>query len=154
MGGPVGQAVYALKYHNLRALAPALGGLMASCVQAEGLGGDALVPVPLHPRRLRERGYNQAELLAKRMGRLLGAPVAPRGLARVRYTPAQARTENREARQANVAAAFRARDSFDGQRVLLVDDVCTTGATLEACAAALREAGAQEVWGVTLAREL
>ena len=133
---------------------PTLGGLMASCVQKAGLEGDALVPVPLHPRRLRERGYNQAELLAQQMGRRLGVPVAARSLVRVRNTPAQARSENRETRRANVAAAFRAKDAFDGRRVLLVDDVCTTGATLEACAAALREAGAQEVWGVTLAREL
>ena len=150
----MGQAVYALKYRNLRALAPVLGGLMASEVQNARLDVELLVPVPLHPRRLRERGYNQAELLAQQMGRRLGVPVAVRGLVRVRHTPAQARTENRETRRANVAAAFRARDSFDGRRVLLVDDVCTTGATLEACAAALREAGAHEVWGVTLAREL
>ncbi|MBI4234330.1 MAG: ComF family protein, partial [Chloroflexi bacterium] len=79
MEGPVRPAVYALKYRNLRALAPLLGGLMASHVQREGPRSEVLAPVPLHPRRLRERGYNQSELLAREMGRQIGVPVASRG---------------------------------------------------------------------------
>lgn len=154
MGDAVQQAVYALKYHNLRALAPTLGALMASHVQQAGVMADVLVPVPLHPHRWRERGYNQAELLAKEMGRQLGLPVASKGLTRVKHSDPQARAASREERRANVEGAFLAKALFQGQRVLLVDDVCTTGATLESCALALRQAGAASAWGVTFAKEL
>ncbi len=154
MGDVIRQAVYALKYHNLRALAPTLGALMASHVQQAGVTADVLAPVPLHPHRWRERGYNQAELLAKEMGRQLSLPVASQGLARVKHSQPQARATSREERRANVEDAFLAKGSFQGQRVFVVDDVCTTGATLESCAAALRQAGSAGVWGVTFAKEL
>ncbi len=154
MDDVVRQAVYALKYHNLRALAPTLGALMAAHVQQAGVTADVLVPVPLHPHRWRERGYNQAELLAKEIGRRLSLPVAPHGLARVKHSDPQARAASREERRANVEDAFLAKASFLGQRVLLVDDVCTTGATLESCAASMLQAGAARVWGVTLAKEM
>ena len=150
MGESVSQGVYALKYRNLRALAPVMGDLMAAYLQRVGLEVDVLAPVPLHPRRLRQRGYNQAELLARAVGRSLDVSVIPSALVRVRHGQPQIRALSREERKANVADAFRSQTLFDGQRVLLVDDVCTTGATLEACASAVRQAGAAEVWGVTL----
>jgi ComF family protein len=111
------------------------------------------VPVPLHPSRLAERGYNQSSLLARRVARHLGAPFAPLALARARDTPKQA-TLDREARLANVAGAFRVREPTRvyGRAVLLVDDVSTTGATLAACAQALQAAGASAVATAVLAR--
>ena len=153
LDGTIRQAVHGLKYSNLRALAPVLGALLADYLEGVAPSADVLVPVPLHSRRLRQRGYNQAELLAQEVGRHLGTSVAPKGLARVKHSQPQARAENRLERRANVAEAFLAVERFDGRRVLLVDDVCTTGATLEACASAMRQAGAREVWGATLVRE-
>ena len=110
---------------------------------------DAVVPVPLHPSRRRERGFNQAEDLANH----IGLPVV-RALKRTRHTATQTVLPAAE-RQANVAGAFvaarQARDIRD-RAVLLIDDVRTTGATLEACAKALRDAGAREVCALTAAR--
>jgi ComF family protein len=111
-------------------------------------GADVLVPVPLHPRRQRARGFNQAQELAGS----LALPVLPI-LKRTRYTPSQ--TDLPAARRhANVRGAFRLRRRADirGLRVVLVDDVCTTGATLEACARVLRDAGAADVSAITAAR--
>ncbi|MEK7873718.1 MAG: ComF family protein [Chloroflexota bacterium] len=151
--GPVQAAVRALKYHNLRVVASPLGVEMARYLQAWGVGLDIVVPVPLHPRRLRERGYNQAELLARALGKETGLSVQPEALARVRDTPAQARAPSAAERRRNVTGAFSAREVVRGRRALLVDDVCTTGATLSACAEALLAAGAAQVWGLTVARE-
>ena len=112
-----------------------------------------LVPVPLHEDRLRERGYNQSALLARAMAD--GEPALPvdeESLVRIRATASQT-TLNRVERRANMAGAFACRDGrLAGKRVLLIDDVCTTGATLEACAVACRAAGAASVWGLTLTR--
>jgi ComF family protein len=113
------------------------------------------VPVPLHPRRERQRGYNQAHLLAKEAGSRLEIPVAPQALSRLSNTATQAKSPGAEERRDNVRDAFRCLHPIlvNGLEVVLVDDVCTTGATLEACAVALKEAGAVSVWGVALARE-
>ena len=95
-----------------------------------------------------------AALLARELSRLCGLSLAERGLARRRNTPPQARSVDAEARKRNVADAFIAdRRRVEGRRVLLIDDVMTTGATLDACARALREAGAASVWALTFARE-
>ncbi|MBI4233214.1 MAG: ComF family protein [Chloroflexi bacterium] len=153
MEGAIREAVHRLKYSNLRAIAPALAGLLAEHLQAHPVPADLIVPVPLHPRRERQRGFNQAALLAKEAGRRLRLPLVERALARVRDSPPQARSASREERRANVQGAFMARQGFQGRCVLLVDDVCTTGATLEACAGALRNAGASSIWALTLARE-
>ena len=111
--------------------------------------------MPLHPRRERSRGYNQSLLLAREAGKVLGLPVEWNALRRLRPTPSQARSATQEERQANVAGAFVAEPALvQGQRVLVIDDVCTTGATLEACAIAMKQAGATSVWGLTLAREV
>jgi ComF family protein len=113
---------------------------------------DVIVPVPLHPARLRRRGYNQAALLARELGRRVGLPVEERALQRVRATRSQMRLSAADRRR-NVQGAFRCADGrVRGRRVLLLDDVCTTGATLEACADALRAGGAESVWALTLAR--
>jgi len=151
--GPVREAVHALKYNHLSALARPMGGMMAACVEAEALPVDLVVPVPLFGRRQRLRGYNQSALLAREVARLNGLPLAEGGLARRRDTPPQARSVDAEARRRNVADAFAERRRVEGRRVLLIDDVMTTGATLDACARALRQAGAASVWALTFARE-
>jgi ComF family protein len=116
---------------------------------------DAVVPVPLHPRRLKERGYNQSELLARELGKLISLPVVTGELIRKKNTLPQARTTSVEERRMNIAGAFacssqRLRD----RRVLLIDDVSTSATTLDACAAALKESGAISVWGLVVAREI
>ena len=111
---------------------------------------DALVPVPLHPRRLRRRKFNQAALLANRVGRLAGVGVRADWLHRVKDTASQGR-KSASGRKRNVAGAFRAGGDAAG-RIVLVDDVMTTGATLEACALALSRAGAAQVDALCLAR--
>ena len=155
MEGTIREAVHRLKYNNLRAIAPTLGRLLADFLDSQQVPGQVLVPVPLHPRRERQRGYNQANLLTKEAGGKLGIPVVPRILSRLSNTPPQAKSPGAQERRANVQGSFRCLHPFlaNGLEVILLDDVCTTGATLEACALALKEAGSASVWGVTLARE-
>ncbi len=129
--------------------------LSADYLQLNPLPGEAIVPVPLHPRRLRERGYNQSGLLAKELGRLTNLPVIEDSLIRVKEARPQVRASNVKERRRNVANAFICRDEkVSGKQIILVDDVCTSGATLESCAAALKSKGAIMVWGLTLAREI
>ncbi|MBI4200868.1 MAG: ComF family protein [Chloroflexi bacterium] len=155
MEGAVRAAVHALKYQNLRALAPTLGQLLGSHILEIALPADLVVPVALHTKRQRSRGYNQSLLLAQEAGRVAGLPVAEGALRRIRHTPAQAQRARQEERWANVADAFEAEVGCVKDRgILLIDDVCTTGATLEACSLALKQAGASRVWGVALAREV
>ncbi|MSQ22801.1 MAG: ComF family protein [Dehalococcoidia bacterium] len=155
MEGAIRQVVHGLKYQYVRALAPDLGHLLSEFIAGSNLPADVLVPVPLHPRRERSRGYNQSLLLARETGKVVGLPVDDKALRRIRATPSQARSSSQKERRANVANAFAAETSLaEGRRILLVDDVCTTGATPEACAIALKEAGATSVWGLTLAREV
>jgi ComF family protein len=114
-----------------------------------------MVPVPLHHKRLRERGYNQSHLLAQELSKLTGLPLADNCLIRKRHTPPQARTTTVDERQSNVADAFSCRDRrLENKQVLLIDDVSTSGSTLDACAQALKAAGASSVWGLVLAREV
>jgi ComF family protein len=151
----VREALHALKFRGQRALAVPLGALLVEATRA-GLPGGApqlLVPVPLHPRRERERGFNQAALLARRVGRAWGCAV--RGDVLVRTVATRSQTElDAAARRANVRDAFRARRSalVEGRHVVLVDDVLTTGATLSECARCLRAAGAAAVGALTVAR--
>jgi competence protein ComFC len=153
--GVIRRAVHELKYRNLRALAPFLAGLLYEYLVANPIPADVLLPVPLHRKRLRERGYNQSALVAEELGCLCGLPVAANGLLRLHYTSPQARSAGVSERQRNVAGAFACPDArFRDKIVLLIDDVSTSGATLNACAGALKAAGAAQVWGLTLAREI
>ena len=151
--GAIRDAIHSFKYENARAAAPLLGRLLAEYLTDNPLPGEVLTPVPLHPRKLRERGYNQAELLAREMGKIVGLPVEAKRLYRVRNTPAQARTASRQQRLDNIADAFAVRGDLTGRALILIDDVSTTGSTLTAAAAALKQAGAASVWALTLARE-
>jgi ComF family protein len=150
--GPLRQAVHALKYENTLSLAAPMGKIMIGAWQRSGLPEmDLIVPVPLHTRRQAERGYNQSVLLARSLGRSVGVPVGEQILIRQRATRPQVGLDQAE-RQRNVEGAFACRGPVTGKTLAVVDDVCTTGATLEACADALKAAGAASVWGFTLAR--
>jgi ComF family protein len=153
--GAIRQAIHELKYRNLKAISGCLATLLANYLQSEPVKGEILVPVPLHHRRLRERGYNQSSLLVGELGKIIALPVIDDSLWRLKDSPPQARTTTVEERRRNVKKAFACRDDkLNGENVILIDDVCTSGATLEACAGVLKSAGAASVWGLTLAREI
>jgi ComF family protein len=150
--GELRDAIHRLKFGGRRALANPLGDLaLEQCGASLPAAIDALIPVPLARDRERERGFNQAELLARRIGRRAAVPTRPRWLTRRRPTRPQSDLSAAE-RRANVRDAFQASDRVAGRHVLLVDDVLTTGATLEACARALRAAGARRIGVLTVAR--
>ncbi len=153
--GVLRSAILALKYRGRTRLVPFLAMLLAVPLATRPLEVDLVVPVPLTRARQRARGFNQAELLARPLAQARDWALAPAALARTRETAQQTRLPAR-ARRTNVAGAFAVPDpaAVQGQRILLVDDVCTTGATLEACAVALLEAGAAGVWGLVVAREV
>jgi len=151
--GPVQEVLHALKYRGAIDLALPLSALLLQAWEKYAYASDWLIPVPLHPRRERKRGYNQAALLALALGARLQLPVAPRALQRVRHTVSQTHL-NREERRKNVAEAFALAPGLDvsGLRITLIDDVATTGATLDACAGVLLAGGAREVTALTVAR--
>jgi len=153
--GTMRQAIHQLKYQNLKAISSSLAVLLADYLLLNPLPGEVLVPVPLHPRRLRERGYNQAVLLAKELSRLITLPVITDCLIRVKEAKPQVRTTTVTERRKNVTGAFICHgDKINGKQIILVDDVCTSGATLEACATALKNNGAVSIWGLTIAMEI
>ncbi len=150
-------AIRALKFRGHRRLARPLGRLMAE--KARDIPGfldgiTLVVPVPLHPRRMAERGFNQSALLAGEIARTLGLQLATDALVRVRETETQTSLD-RKKRLVNVRGAFAAREhpSLGGAHILLVDDVMTTGATAEACSRALRSSGARSIKVISLARD-
>lgn len=149
-GGPMADAIRRLKYDNRPDLAAPLGRMLAEA--GAHLSGcvDAVVPVPLHARRRRERGFDQAALLAKPVARLLDVRLRVRALVRLRHTPPQAERTLAD-RLSNMRGAFTARRSLAEQRILLIDDVQTTGATLAAASHALKDAGVAEVHTLALA---
>ncbi|HET9753053.1 MAG TPA: phosphoribosyltransferase family protein, partial [Myxococcales bacterium] len=146
-GGALAEAIHRLKYEGREDLGAALPVLFAGCAVPKS---DVVAPIPLHPRRLRQRGYDQASLLARGAARQFGLPVAPL-LSRVRDTGQQV-GRDRLARALNVRGAFAPAAGVQGLRVCLVDDVMTTGATASAAAEALLSAGAARVEVRTLAR--
>lgn len=150
----VREGVHRYKFGGGRVHARLFGDLMAQCLRDRWDGPVDLVTwAPLHPKRRAGRGYDQAELLARRVGELTGTPVEG-VLEKVRATAVQSQAGEDGARQANVRGAYAAVPGLDltGKRVALVDDVATSGATLSECAAALHRAGAECVVGLTLAR--
>ena len=143
--GPGRKGLLRFKFQGGSAAADPLGALIVQCA-AEHLSGefDTLSWVPVSRRRLRERGYDQAQLLAQAAGRVWG--VRPeRLLEKVRDNPAQSGLEGAEARQENVRNVYQALPAAAGKRILLIDDICTTGATLSECARVLTQAGAVSV---------
>lgn len=150
----VREAMRRYKFQGGRVHAKLFGQLMAQCLQDRWDGSiDLITWAPLHPKRKRKRGYDQAELLAQRVGELTDTPVE-NTLEKIRATSVQSQTGEDEARKANVQGAYRALPDLDlaGKRVVLVDDVATSGATLAECASALRQAGAGPIVGLTFAR--
>jgi ComF family protein len=154
-GGVIRQAVHQLKYDNLKAIAPLLANFLHDFLLENPMPGDALVPVPIHKKRERERGYNQSSLIARELSRMTGLPLVEDCLIRKVNTPPQVRTTSALERHRNIANAFACiNNHVAGKRVLLVDDVSTSGATLNACARILKAAGATSVWGLTIALEI
>jgi ComF family protein len=157
LDGPLREAIYGLKYAYIQDLAEPLGDMLIEHYCRDPLPADALIPVPLHRRRHRERGYNQSALLAQRLGKGVQLPVRQDLLHRHRYTRSQTRLNVQE-RSRNVQGAFSCIDrhktstAVRGKDLLLIDDVATTGATLRACAQVLRDRGARSVWALTVAR--
>lgn len=149
-GGPVADGIQRFKYDGRSELGAALGSLMADHAHPWADKVDAVVPVPLHWGRRRSRGYDQAALLARPVAKALRVPVLLRGLRRVRNTPSQVDLPHGE-RQQNIAGAFAPWRLRGLGRVLLVDDVRTTGATLRAASEALRAGGVSEVHPFVLA---
>jgi ComF family protein len=153
-GGAAREAVHALKYDGLAAIAGTMAEAMAGSLGAWEPAATALVPVPLAGRRRRSRGYNQSELLARELSRRCGLPVNRGLLIRRRATPPLARAADEAARRAAVEGAFAVRpEAKPAGALLLVDDVMTSGATLDACARALVTAGHGPVYALTFARE-
>jgi ComF family protein len=153
--GIIRQAVHKLKYQNIRALAGLLAEFLYDFMEESPVTGEVLVPVPLHGKRLRERGYNQSALLANELSKLSGLPVEDNCLVRHRHAPPQARSANVRERRENIAGAFTCRGSgLQNKRVILIDDVSTSGITLNACAEVLKASGVTSVWGLVVALEL
>ncbi len=149
------RAIVLLKYHAVTPLGGWFASRLAEMVarDPEAFAADVVVPVPLHAMRLRERGYNQAELIARPLAKRLGLPLRPVLLVRTKPRPEKLKLTRKE-RWLTVRGAYamRADTKIDKVRVLLVDDVFTTGATLDACARVLRQAGASRVVALTVAR--
>ncbi len=150
------QPILALKHADRLDLVPGFAQWLSRSGRELIAQADVIVPVPLHPRRLWTRRYNQASELARVLAQMNRKPFAPLALLRARRTPSQGDMASARARRRNVRGAFvvpRGRaGAFQGKTVLLVDDVLTTGATVEACARALKRAGAAKVLVLALAR--
>ncbi len=150
--GATRECIHALKYDGQRRYAPILAALARPAL-AYLPPPDALVPVPLAPQRARARGFNQSALIADALAAPLGWCVEPHWLTRVRETPPQVE-QDRVARRVNVAGAFAADAAVQGRHICVVDDVMTTGATFDACKAALWAMGAASVRAFVVAREM
>lgn len=152
---PLREVVQRFKYGRKVSLGKPLGRLMAKGCYGffQGCPLDVIIPVPLHPKRLRWRGFNQAVILAREVSRLWQVPMDPFFLFRSRETPPQTQLREEERRK-NVRSAFslNPEKSVEGKRLLLVDDVYTSGATVNECSRTLVRAGAKEVYVLTLAR--
>lgn len=148
----VRESFHRYKFEGRDFYAPVYGRLMAQCVRDRlGLNFDLVVWAPLSRKRKRRRGYDQAELLARVLAQELDKPVLA-ALRKVKDTPEQSSLDDDGARTRNAAGAYESAATVDGRRLLLVDDIVTTGSTLSTCAQVLLDAGAAEVWTAVLAR--
>lgn len=152
--GALRETIHAFKYECRSCLGADLGDFMLSSFQQHfSLNSlDKLVPVPLHKKQYRQRQYNQSEVLAKNLSRSTGIPVATDTLVRIRETRPQF-TLNKQERASNIRNSFQVKDKvwLPGARVLVIDDICTTGSTINECARVLKQSGAGEVHGLVLA---
>ena len=151
-GGPARSVVHALKYRHVTAIAPAMAKIMSAHSFTSRANLDCVAPVPAHRDRLRERGYNQASLVARKIADWLQLQFIEDALTKTRPTQSQVEL-TRQQRAMSLRGAFEANYRFDDGHVLLIDDVCTTGNTLMNCAAALKLAGARRVSAIVFAKE-
>ena len=151
--GDVRRSLLRYKFQGLSMYAELYGEFLAKCIDENKISCDSITWVPLSRRRLRRRGYDQARLLAEALSGRKGIPCVPT-LRKIRNNPAQSGAGDAKKRQKNVKGVYRALPDAEirGKRLLLVDDIVTTGATLSECASILRQAGAKEVLGLSLAR--
>jgi ComF family protein len=149
---PLDQMIPRLKYHGQLAIAPVLGECLAEAVEAAPRP-DRLIAMPLHAQRIRERGFNHATEIARSVARQLGLPLDLDSCRRTRDTPPQMGLKH-DARRRNVRGAFACSGEVQGQRIALIDDVMTTGTSLDELAATLKQAGAREVSCWVVARTL
>ena len=152
-GGAARSAVHALKYRGITAIAPVMAGEMSRNVFFRRARIDCVVAVPVHEDRLKERGYNQAALLAREVAENVGLRYVEDGLVKTRATESQVELSRQE-RAVSLRNVFEARYGFEDAHILLIDDVCTTGSTLMNCAATLKRAGARRVSAVVFAKEM
>lgn len=148
--GKLQEAIQALKYHNVPSLKTPLGGRLVSVIARSKTRFDSVIPVPMHKDRQKQRGYNQAGLLAAYVADALHIAYLPEAIIRERNTPPQVGL-NRQERLYNVKDAFHADSSLlDKKSILIIDDVCTTGATIATCAQTALQAGAKRVYAMTV----
>ena len=146
------QAILDFKFHNCRAYAPLFAMLMEEYLNSYDIWDrfDCIIPVPLHKSRMKERGYNQAELIARHISEYLSIPMRTDILERIRATRRQSSMQKFD-RVLNVKNAFSCKENMSGKSILLFDDICTTGNTLQSCASTLKDAGAEYLCAITLA---
>ena len=146
----ISELVIRLKFHGVAGISDVLAGLLILHLELARFArkdGQIIIPVPLHKKRLRERTYNQAELVAKKIAQYLGLPMRVDVLKRIKNTSPQTEISDRRARRENIKNAFACArpEAVKGKTIILVDDVATTGATLNECGRALRQSGARSV---------
>jgi competence protein ComFC len=152
--GAIRKAIHSFKYKKNMGLGILFSKYLTSTLKSLNWPIDLIVPVPLNPKRMGERGYNQANLLAKPVAWAVEVPYSTRALFRTRNTRSQVGL-NAHDRHSNVKGAFLAKNKIvSGRNVLLIDDITTTGSTIASCAQALIDAGAKEIYGLTLARAI
>ena len=152
---PLRSVIHAFKYRGNSLLGESLGTLLAETYLRHHMQADLIVPVPLHAERLQQRGYNQAQILAASCARQLYLPISTTLLVRTRTATTQVKSGAQE-RRSNLQGAFKyhahaTTQLLRNRKIIIIDDVCTTGATLETCAQLLFAAGCKEVWGLVLA---
>ena len=150
---PIDALIHSLKYQGNLAIAPILAGLLFAKLGSIDQKPDLIIPLPLHPIRLRERGYNQAMELSRYLARHMGIPLLPTSCSRIRHTPPQTELPWKD-RHKNIRKAFSCGIDLSGQHIAVVDDVMTTGATLNEFAKILRQQGAVEISNWVVARTL